>query len=404
MKLLTKVTILVFFLQLLNAQTIDPKKLNDEISLLNDRNLYEKSFLKIEEILENPKATHYDKFNAHLQKYHTYKRVVAYASASESLENAKEEGLLSDRKEEVLTKIAVEEIFNKIQFQAFKEASETVEKTKNDINIEFLDADTKGFFLTAIAILNIIDEKFTEADKNLNLAVEIFEKDNPKHLANVYRKKMDLYEKMGNEPLFISSFEKGMFYAKKYNVEFYQKNLYESMMYYYINTGNLELAKHYKDKANGSSSRDYNSVESSSKLKKIEQQRKREKERKAKKDQEFTIIIFSVISVLLIILVSYFYKQYKTNKKTRILAEENNEKMYQELQEVLQQYDHSNEQLQAKESELSERQNEILELLKQRKTNKEIASILFISENTVKYHLKIIYNILDIKHRSQIIG
>src|SRR5690606_41364955 len=45
---------------------------------------------------------------------------------------------------------------------------------------------------------------------------------------------------------------------------------------------------------------------------------------------------------------------------------------------------------------LTERQREIIELVKQGKNNRQIAELLFISENTVKYHLKVIYNILNI--------
>ena len=51
---------------------------------------------------------------------------------------------------------------------------------------------------------------------------------------------------------------------------------------------------------------------------------------------------------------------------------------------------------------LTERQNEIITLVKQGKTNKEIGQNLFISENTVKYHLKIIYETLNIANRSEL--
>ena len=47
----------------------------------------------------------------------------------------------------------------------------------------------------------------------------------------------------------------------------------------------------------------------------------------------------------------------------------------------------------------TERQLQIIELVKQGKTNKEIGCQLFISENTVKYHLKIIYQTLGIENR-----
>lgn len=404
MKLLTKVIFLTFFIQTIQAQTIDPKKLDNQISLLNDKHSYEKSFTILENILEDPKATHYDKFNAHLQKYYTYKRVTDYTSAMESLENAKEEGMRSDKREEALTKIVVEDIFNKIQLQQFEQVAGILKNQENKININLLDDDTKGFFLCTVAIIDIIAKEYIEAEKHLDEAIEVFKKSNPKHIANVYRKKMDLFKELGNEALMISNYEKGVFYAKKYNVEIYEKNLYDSMVDYYRDINNPKLVKYYSELSRKSSIQDYKNVERSSNLKKLKLKLRKEKEKRALENQQYTIIIFSIISFLLIILAFYFYKQYKTNKKTRIIAEESSNKMYQELQQVLQLANNDNITAQSKESELSERQTQILELLKQGKTNKEIAGSLYISENTVKYHLKIIYNILDIKHRSQVIA
>ena len=49
---------------------------------------------------------------------------------------------------------------------------------------------------------------------------------------------------------------------------------------------------------------------------------------------------------------------------------------------------------------LTEREREVLELLSQGMTNKEIAETLFISANTVKRHLKAIFEKLDIHTRS----
>lgn len=54
------------------------------------------------------------------------------------------------------------------------------------------------------------------------------------------------------------------------------------------------------------------------------------------------------------------------------------------------------------ERKLTYRQLEIIEFIKQGKTNKEIATILCISENTVKYHIKVIYNNLGISRRTEL--
>lgn len=54
------------------------------------------------------------------------------------------------------------------------------------------------------------------------------------------------------------------------------------------------------------------------------------------------------------------------------------------------------------EFDLSEREQEIFMFLTQGKSNKEIGAVLFISVNTVKYHIKKIYSKLKIKNRKEV--
>ena len=51
---------------------------------------------------------------------------------------------------------------------------------------------------------------------------------------------------------------------------------------------------------------------------------------------------------------------------------------------------------------LTERQIAIIGFIRQGLSNKKIASQLFISENTIKYHLKTIYTILNVNNRTEI--
>ena len=51
--------------------------------------------------------------------------------------------------------------------------------------------------------------------------------------------------------------------------------------------------------------------------------------------------------------------------------------------------------------ELSNREEEVLELVAEGFSNKSIAETLFISENTVKTHLRSIMHKLDVANRSQ---
>lgn len=53
---------------------------------------------------------------------------------------------------------------------------------------------------------------------------------------------------------------------------------------------------------------------------------------------------------------------------------------------------------------LSEREQEVLVQMAQGKTNKEVADAIFVSENTVKFHLKNVYLKLDVKNRTEAIN
>ena len=87
----------------------------------------------------------------------------------------------------------------------------------------------------------------------------------------------------------------------------------------------------------------------------------------------------------------------------RILVEKENTRIHDESERLTQALDEKgNATLDVSNYNLTERQKEIIAYIRSGLTNKEIASKLFISENTVKYHLKIIYEILDIEHRSAI--
>ena len=120
---------------------------------------------------------------------------------------------------------------------------------------------------------------------------------------------------------------------------------------------------------------------------------------KASKQQEQ--IIIAIISVLSICLFLWLLGSHARNKKRRVLAELENAKMRDDLEKVLQGNDDSAQQkTELKTDLLTDRQKEIVDLVKEGKTNKEIGSALYISENTVKYHLKIIYNALGIENRN----
>src|SRR5690606_4495241 len=113
----------------------------------------------------------------------------------------------------------------------------------------------------------------------------------------------------------------------------------------------------------------------------------------------YMLLTIAVFALLLLLLLFITYKLYKNTKLKNKFITEENERIQKEIKYHLQ----ISEQTQSSNKNkldgfhFTERQLQIIDLLKKGRSNKEIAAELFISDNTVKYHLKIIYNVLNIK-------
>jgi ATP/maltotriose-dependent transcriptional regulator MalT len=126
----------------------------------------------------------------------------------------------------------------------------------------------------------------------------------------------------------------------------------------------------------------------------------KELEIQSEKNKRFN---YGIILVLLLGLLIVITVLYKLNTDRKRLLEFENTKMREEIKRLVKPNSEYIEPVVKPGIELlNERQKEVLDLLQQGKSNKEIAETLFISVNTVKYHLKSIYEVLDIKHRSNL--
>lgn len=171
------------------------------------------------------------------------------------------------------------------------------------------------------------------------------------------------------------------------------------MAQYYRENYNPKLIDYYLNLSAKTSIASYKSLNESEKLKRLELKILADKE---KEKEKYALVTFSVTFIFFTLLTLYLFSLYKHHKKKRFIIQQENQRVLSELQLVMKEKQTDESNLQLKEQELSDRQLQILELIKKGKTNKEIASELYISENTVKYHLKIIYNILDIENRFQL--
>lgn len=381
------------------GQKVDQQKLSQEISDLNDKYEYETSILKLEEIINNNRSTEYDKYFAYIQKALTYKRLYNYPEVLINLELAEKHGMKSDRKEEVELRIMVERMFVKFDSTQFDEARE-LNAQINEKNLDLLDAETKSFYLVSNAHFQMQDGNYSKAKEILNDALNVLENENPKHLPVVYAKLIRLYQYTEDKENALAAFEKGMFYADKYNTDIYRISVLYALSHFYMAIGDYENAYLNEIKRLEISSR-YNAPVQSGKLNILEKDildtKKNLELQYERRARYFLIILTVILSLLIIVLI----KLAQSNKQKRKLIERENQRMRIDLQELSKELNEKGEaKLKLKDYKLTNRQIEVINLVRQGKTNKEIGAELFISENTVKYHLKIIYNELGIENRT----
>ena len=132
-----------------------------------------------------------------------------------------------------------------------------------------------------------------------------------------------------------------------------------------------------------------------------------EEENESEKESRLVFIVLaSLLGLLLVILGIYFFRKSKSHKKEKTVFEDEIKKIKEELK-LYSAVQFSNDQKEndiLNSNQLNKRQKELLQLVSEGRSNKEIADLLFISEATVKYHLRNIYGILDIKNRKDILG
>ncbi|NQU35862.1 MAG: tetratricopeptide repeat protein [Bacteroidetes bacterium] len=128
-----------------------------------------------------------------------------------------------------------------------------------------------------------------------------------------------------------------------------------------------------------------------------------EEELNVKRIRNQTVLIFllTVIFGLIVLVLIFRSRQNKLKHKQLRLELQNYLLRIDEMQTEIEKKDDCNmfSEDKFKEFELSEREIEVLKLISQGFKNAEIAEKLFVSQNTIKTHIKNIYVKLDVKNR-----
>lgn len=383
------------------SQSAGVKKLSEEVGKLNRLYKYEAATRLISDFVENKENSHYEKAHAYLLKSYIYKRLFDYEETLKCLDMAEEEGRKSNRSEEIHMLVTAEKSYAYFDTQQYEKAKSYMDELKAN-QYHHLKSEDIAFVIMQEGQLFMFDGEYAKAEKSFDEAILLMKKFDSSNLPVVYGKKLELYNKMGLSAQRDEAFRLGLASARDNKILKYQIYMHEVM------AGQYEYNRDYKNaffqnQIIDSLSQIYDAEEHSTKLKLYEKEMETQKKEYELETERKTRYFLAILSVVLLILFIISIKLGSTHRQKRILLEKESERMYNELQ-LLTQKLNEGETIEHKLAQynLSERHQEIIRLIHQGKTNKEIANALFISENTVKYHLKTIYETLNIDNRNKL--
>ena len=377
------------------------KKLENQIKTFNDNLQYEKSIAVLNEIITNEQSTHYEKYYAYLLESFTHKRLFNYTKTLHKLDLALAEGLQSDQKEEVKNTIDAEKCFVYFDTQDYPKAEALITQLRK-LNFKHLSIPTQSWIIMQDGYIKMLNKDYAKSEQLLNEAAALVKANSPENLPNIYGKKMELYNKMNLFEKRDTAFKEGLLLAKKYNKVKYEMYLYQVMRNIFQENEDYKNA-FFTQKKYDSIVKYYNATDANGKLELAEKKLEDENRQLKEQNEKYIDYILYGVIVSLLLLLYFAVRLYQSNRTKRILVEKENTRIHNEIERLTQALDEKgNATLNLSNYNLTDRQKEIIELIRSGLTNKEIASKLFISENTVKYHLKIIYEILDVEHRFEI--
>ncbi len=381
---------------LLWGQSFDPMKLEREIIDLGRQENYDEAIEKLQRLVLGPKTSPEAKAEAYFLKHEIYSKIGIYTEAESNLtwflQQAERSNLpVKEYEGRYLLSTAIL-YCKKLAYQKAIEKLELIRNYSTDY-----EPTQYALYLFLEGIQKMEEKDYVRAEIDLKASIELLKQELSDYLPTVYKELLRLYAEVNDLDKAEETYEEGLHYGQLLKVQSEVFQLYRFMADYYQKIGrnkeSLALAETLL--VTGTA---YNIPHVSSRMyfveQKVLQESKDQQQVQTKRIQY--LLFFSVCLFCLLLGISY--KAYKKNRSNKELIE-------QENQELKTNYTSLKEEKKKLEEEpvLSERQNDILKLVKQGKTNKEIATILCISQNTVKYHLKIIYDLLKINGRSDLL-
>lgn len=398
--------ITLVLISFLNAKDLNLESLEKEIITYNRAGKHMVSQKKLSEILLTNDISADERANVLFLMATTYRSVNDYLMCIDYLEKSQAIAKKLPRENTLLMRIDYEFAFVYFDTKDYEKSGEVMKRIAEQ-NYKTSYPEGKAYILMQEGFLLLKENKYEETEKKYTEALTIMEKVGHCNLPMVYGKMMELYshkkdiskaESMYDKAIeiaddcgilkykvFLAAQMESIYKENNLFIQAYEMGLKVDSLRKLEDQGNVISEMHILDKAY------------------IEKETLQEEEETFTKEKIGAIIVATVL--LLFIVLSVLRGRRLKNDKIRMKEE------IEQMKENLHSYSqttHLNEKNVDPENEifnsdkLTERQKELLKLMADGSSNKEIAEKLFITESTVKYHIKNIYSILELKDRKDL--
>ncbi|WP_312825978.1 LuxR C-terminal-related transcriptional regulator [Epilithonimonas sp.] len=395
-------TFLLLLIGFLNAKDLNIKALEKEITKYNREGKQKDSQKRLFDLLLVGNLTKEEKANVFFYIGTTYRTVDDYVMCIDYLNRSYNIAKKLPKDNALRMKLDYEYAFAYFDSKEFDKSSKMMSRIANENYINAIP-ENQSYILLQEGYLFLRENKFDRAELKYEQAFDIMETVNYCNLPVILVKMMDLYNHERDLKKVEGLYAKSLKISKHCGILKYQVFAAEEMERIYKENNLLKDAYFISLKID--SLKKIVDLESKvSEMHLMERKYIDRHEALLEKSMFWEKISAVIVAFIMLSIIVYSFRK-SENLKTE------NQKMEEEIELIKEDLNSYSESFNTNEkainselaisnlNKLNDRQNELVKLMADGLSNKEIADKLFITESTVKYHIKNIYSILDLKDR-----
>lgn len=383
------------------GQSVPYRELEQKVYRLNNQLNYKDSQALLLPVLQSDRYNADEKYQASILLSYIYKRVSDYQSTLKFLGMARQFAGKTAQRDSCYATIDAQEAFVYFDTRAYSRADSLMIQLEK-AGFRYIDLEDKSKLVMQQGYLQFLNKEYKAAENTYSKAIQWMKASAPCHLPMIYVKKMQLYDAMGQQRLSQQAFQQSIHHADSCGIIKYNIYAYEELLKIYESHNNLPQIVATKKKLDTLNVKYANEAN----LAALHNQQETildHAQEKHRTTQEQLIVILTALALLSAGLSGWLLI---TRKKSRKVEQE-----FRQIKAELEQYIAANRLLSQQQRKieepylngLSDRQREIVTYLAEGLSNREMAERLFVSENTIKYHIKNIYQQLEIKSRKELL-